>query len=178
MPWVILLAARPSTSTLYSDCPSMSMKPGATTSREASMRRFDARAPSAPTASMRSPTTQTSARNQGAPVPSTTRPPARSRSQAGGAGGVGGAASRDSCRIAISMAPDYATDRRRLRFDLSCPPEGDAMNHRRMGATGLKVSELCLGTMTFGVQCDESLSFAILDRAADRGVDFLDTADC
>jgi len=52
------------------------------------------------------------------------------------------------------------------------------MNHRRMGATGLKVSELCLGTMTFGVQCDEAASFAILDRAADRGVDFLDTADC
>jgi 1-deoxyxylulose-5-phosphate synthase len=42
----------------------------------------------------------------------------------------------------------------------------------------LKVSELCLGTMTFGVQCDEATSFAILDRAADRGVDFLDTADC
>jgi aryl-alcohol dehydrogenase (NADP+) len=52
------------------------------------------------------------------------------------------------------------------------------MNHRPMGATGLKVSELCLGTMTFGVQCDEDASFAILDRAADRGVDFLDTADC
>ena len=52
------------------------------------------------------------------------------------------------------------------------------MNHRRMGGTGLKVSELCLGTMTFGVQCDEAASFAILDRAADRGVDFLDTADC
>ena len=32
--------------------------------------------------------------------------------------------------------------------------------------------------MTFGVQCDEATSFAILDRAAERGVDFLDTADC
>jgi len=52
------------------------------------------------------------------------------------------------------------------------------MKHRRMGGTGLKVSELCLGTMTFGVQCDEAASFAILDRAAERGVDFLDTADC
>lgn len=47
-----------------------------------------------------------------------------------------------------------------------------------MGGTGLKVSEICLGTMTFGVQCDEALSRAILDRAADAGVDFLDTADC
>lgn len=52
------------------------------------------------------------------------------------------------------------------------------MNHRHMGRTGLKVSELCLGTMTFGVQCDEATSFAILDRAAERGLDFLDTADC
>jgi aryl-alcohol dehydrogenase (NADP+) len=51
------------------------------------------------------------------------------------------------------------------------------MKHRRMGKTGLKVSEICLGTMTFGVQCDEKASFAILDKAAAAGVDFLDTAD-
>ncbi len=51
------------------------------------------------------------------------------------------------------------------------------MRHRRMGRTGLKVSEVCLGTMTFGHQCDERTSYAILDKAADRGVDFLDTAD-
>jgi aryl-alcohol dehydrogenase-like predicted oxidoreductase len=46
-----------------------------------------------------------------------------------------------------------------------------------MGQTGLKVSEICLGTMTFGHQCDERTSFAILDRAAESGVNFLDTAD-
>ena len=40
------------------------------------------------------------------------------------------------------------------------------MKIRRMGQTGLKVSELCLGTMTFGNQADERTSFAILDRAA------------
>ena len=51
------------------------------------------------------------------------------------------------------------------------------MNIRRMGRTGLKVTELCLGTMTFGHQCDEPTSFAILNRAADAGVNFLDTAD-
>jgi aryl-alcohol dehydrogenase-like predicted oxidoreductase len=51
------------------------------------------------------------------------------------------------------------------------------MKMRRLGRTGLKVSELCLGTMTFGHQCDERTSFAILDRAADAGVTFLDTAD-
>lgn len=52
------------------------------------------------------------------------------------------------------------------------------MKTRRLGRSGLDVSELCLGTMTFGNQCDERASFAILDRAADSGVDFLDTADC
>jgi aryl-alcohol dehydrogenase-like predicted oxidoreductase len=41
----------------------------------------------------------------------------------------------------------------------------------------LKVTEICLGTMTFGHQCDERTSFAILDRAAEHGVSFLDTAD-
>jgi 1-deoxyxylulose-5-phosphate synthase len=52
------------------------------------------------------------------------------------------------------------------------------MKHRRVGRCGLQVSEVCLGTMTFGVQCDELTSLAILDKAADMGVDFLDTADC
>jgi aryl-alcohol dehydrogenase-like predicted oxidoreductase len=51
------------------------------------------------------------------------------------------------------------------------------MKIRRLGNTGLKVSEICLGTMTFGHQCDEPVSRAILDRAAERGVTFLDTAD-
>src|SRR4051812_5295040 len=51
------------------------------------------------------------------------------------------------------------------------------MKTRRLGRTGLKVSEICLGTMTFGHQCDERTSFAILDRAAERGVTFIDTAD-
>jgi 1-deoxyxylulose-5-phosphate synthase len=51
------------------------------------------------------------------------------------------------------------------------------MKLRRMGNTGLKVSEICLGTMTFGAQCDEPTSCAILARAADGGVSFIDTAD-
>jgi len=49
---------------------------------------------------------------------------------------------------------------------------------RTLGRSGLRVSEICLGTMTFGVQCDERTSLAILDRAADAGVTFIDTADC
>lgn len=51
------------------------------------------------------------------------------------------------------------------------------MQSRRLGRTGLKVSEVCLGTMTFGHQCDEDTSFAIMNKAADAGVSFLDTAD-
>jgi aryl-alcohol dehydrogenase-like predicted oxidoreductase len=51
------------------------------------------------------------------------------------------------------------------------------MKMRRLGNTGLKVSEICLGTMTFGHQCDVPTSFAILDNAAEHGVNFIDTAD-
>ncbi|HZP87525.1 MAG TPA: aldo/keto reductase [Burkholderiales bacterium] len=51
------------------------------------------------------------------------------------------------------------------------------MEHIRFGSTGLQVSRLCLGTMTFGLQCDEATSFAILETAARAGVTFIDTAD-
>ena len=51
------------------------------------------------------------------------------------------------------------------------------MNHTKFGRTGLRVSRLCLGTMTFGLQCDEAQSQAILNAAHDGGIDFLDTAD-
>ncbi|MGH3411427.1 MAG: aldo/keto reductase [Streptosporangiaceae bacterium] len=51
------------------------------------------------------------------------------------------------------------------------------MEHTRLGRTGLQVSRLCLGTMTFGLQCDEPTSVAILDRAAEGGIDFLDSSD-
>ncbi|HEY1640527.1 MAG TPA: aldo/keto reductase [Streptosporangiaceae bacterium] len=51
------------------------------------------------------------------------------------------------------------------------------MEHTRLGRTGLQVSRLCLGTMTFGLQCDEATSAAILDRSAEGGIDFLDTSD-
>jgi aryl-alcohol dehydrogenase-like predicted oxidoreductase len=51
------------------------------------------------------------------------------------------------------------------------------MQYTRLGGTGLTVSRLCLGTMTFGLQTDEPTSHAILDRAAEAGVTFIDTAD-
>jgi len=51
------------------------------------------------------------------------------------------------------------------------------MKRRRLGRTGLVVSEICLGTMTFGNQADEATSHAILERAYDAGVDFFDIAE-
>ena len=51
------------------------------------------------------------------------------------------------------------------------------MKQKRLGRTGLKVSEVCLGTMTFGNQCDEATSHAIMDLAVERGVTFIDVAD-
>ncbi|WP_437937697.1 aldo/keto reductase [Sorangium sp. So ce341] len=61
------------------------------------------------------------------------------------------------------------------------------MEYRSLGTSGLKVPVLCLGAMTFGeadeksfmhkVGCDEKTSFAIMSRALERGVGFIDTAD-
>ena len=51
------------------------------------------------------------------------------------------------------------------------------MKRRRLGSSGITVSDICLGTMTFGLQTDEKESFAIMDRAYDSGVNFFDTAE-
>ena len=51
------------------------------------------------------------------------------------------------------------------------------MEYRRLGATGLKVSELCLGCMTFGRETDETTAGKILDRFIEVGGNFLDTAN-
>jgi len=51
------------------------------------------------------------------------------------------------------------------------------MHHVKFGSTGLKVSRLCLGTMTFGYQCDEDVSRSIMDASFEAGIDFIDTAD-
>ena len=51
------------------------------------------------------------------------------------------------------------------------------MNLAPLGASDLRVTPICLGTMTFGEQVDEASSHAILDRAVERGVNFLDTAE-
>jgi aryl-alcohol dehydrogenase-like predicted oxidoreductase len=51
------------------------------------------------------------------------------------------------------------------------------MHYRQLGDTGLTVSRLCLGTMTFGLQTEEAESANILDKAFAGGVAFIDTAD-
>ncbi|MFM7263112.1 MAG: aldo/keto reductase [Acidimicrobiales bacterium] len=49
--------------------------------------------------------------------------------------------------------------------------------HRQLGRSALRVSTLCLGTMNFGPRTSETDSFAILDRAVDAGINFVDTAN-
>ena len=51
------------------------------------------------------------------------------------------------------------------------------MNYRYLGRTGLKVSELCLGSMQFGWTADETSSHKILSAAFEAGINFIDTAD-
>lgn len=51
------------------------------------------------------------------------------------------------------------------------------MEYRYIGQSGLRVSPVCLGTMTFGSMCDKKTSFAIMDKAYDAGINFLDTAE-
>jgi len=51
------------------------------------------------------------------------------------------------------------------------------MQYVGFGRTGLRVTRLCLGTMTFGNHCDEDTSRRILDAAFDAGITFLDTAN-
>jgi aryl-alcohol dehydrogenase-like predicted oxidoreductase len=54
---------------------------------------------------------------------------------------------------------------------------GTVMEVLRLGRSGLKVSKICLGTMTFGREADEETSFKLMDRFVELGGTFLDTAD-
>lgn len=51
------------------------------------------------------------------------------------------------------------------------------MEKRRLERSGIVVSEICLGTMTFGSTLDERASCAIMDHAYEAGIDFFDTAE-
>lgn len=50
------------------------------------------------------------------------------------------------------------------------------MNYVRLGTTGLEISQICLGTMTFGNEADESVSRTLMNDAFDRGINFFDSA--
>jgi aryl-alcohol dehydrogenase-like predicted oxidoreductase len=60
---------------------------------------------------------------------------------------------------------------------IQMPDYDEYMEYRELGASGLKVSPLCLGANVFGWTADETTSFSILDAFADSGLNFLDTAD-
>ena len=51
------------------------------------------------------------------------------------------------------------------------------MKYRKLGRSGVQVSELCLGTMNFGPRTSEADSLQILSRAVDAGINFIDTAN-
>lgn len=51
------------------------------------------------------------------------------------------------------------------------------MQQRRLGQSGIVVSEICMGTMTFGTQADKTESFCIMDESVEAGIDFFDTAE-
>lgn len=51
------------------------------------------------------------------------------------------------------------------------------MQQNRLGGSGIFVSELCLGTMTFGTQADKEESYRIMDAAVEAGIDFFDVAE-
>ena len=51
------------------------------------------------------------------------------------------------------------------------------MRSRRLGQSAIHVSDICMGTMTFGSQTDEATAFRVLDRCFDAGINFYDTAE-
>ena len=51
------------------------------------------------------------------------------------------------------------------------------MKYPYLGRTGMSVSEVCLGAMTFGREADEATSHAMLDLFVEKGGNFIDTAD-
>src|SRR5260370_19217522 len=62
-------------------------------------------------------------------------------------------------------------------LDTSQKPRSFAVQYRQFGRTGLNVSGVSVGTMPFGLKTEESVSRSIMDRAAEAGVNFTDTAD-
>src|SRR4051812_9632988 len=56
--------------------------------------------------------------------------------------------------------------------------KGNSMQYRRLGRSGLRVSEICLGAwINFGGHLEDEQTFSILDAAVEEGINFFDTAD-
>ena len=51
------------------------------------------------------------------------------------------------------------------------------MKTRRLGKSAIYVSDICMGTMTFGAQADEAMAFRVLDKSLEAGINFFDTAE-
>ena len=74
----------------------------------------------------------------------------------------------------FELLPDFSTE---IPHFLPNTMSQLSMQTVPLGHSGLHVTPICLGTMTFGEQVDEATSFAILDRAVERGINFIDTAE-
>ena len=72
------------------------------------------------------------------------------------------------------LSSSVRDDERRNRY---LDSKGESMKYRYLGRRGMKVSELCLGAMTFGRELDPSDSHRVLDRFVDSGGTFIDTAN-
>ena len=57
------------------------------------------------------------------------------------------------------------------------PKDPASMKHRRLGKSAIYVSDICMGTMTFGAQADEAMAFRVLDKSFEAGINFFDTAE-
>ncbi len=97
------------------------------------------------------------------------------------------AVSSEPCRRRSQSAPEPRGDPRRERFDVSAERRywGQCLKYKNLGRTGMKVSELCLGCMTYGVPergdhpwtLPEEQSRPLIRQAVDLGINFFDTAN-
>ena len=77
-------------------------------------------------------------------------------------------------RIRRYAQPATTLRRREARND---PKWDDGMQTKRLGKSAIAVSKICMGTMTFGNQADETMAHRILDKSFDAGINFFDTAE-
>ncbi len=153
IPWKIFEGSRGFTRIVSSDCPSMSMNPGATTFPWASIVRFAAALPRSPIAAIRPSRIPTSPEYHGEPVPSTMCPWVITTSNAGAFAG--------SCAPAASTAKPPKTPQNSPRVFKCIPPLPFCNHHRfvalRRFSAAVLLSHLTIGqppaAPAFGVLC-------------------------